>query len=160
MNNKHNKLYLVFQDHHSPWMWPIRSLTNSGQRPFALTVTEDVRDHVWFCSPQLARWSAGPICLYIHKGIVTISFLVCTETHDVSQWSSLFIYFFIYLLSDLLSFWIWGMLYLISGEGNGNPLQYSCLENPRDRGAWWVAIFGVAQSWTWLKWLSSSSIPN
>ena len=43
------------------------------------------------------------------------------------------------------------------GEGNGNPLQCSCLENLRDRGAWWVAIYGVAQSWTRLKWLSSSS---
>ena len=43
------------------------------------------------------------------------------------------------------------------GEGNGNPLQCSCLENPRDGGAWWAAIYGVAQSWTWLKWLSSSS---
>ena len=32
------------------------------------------------------------------------------------------------------------------GEGNGNPLQYSCLENPRDRGAWWAAAFGVTQS--------------
>ena len=43
------------------------------------------------------------------------------------------------------------------GEGNGNPLQCSCLENPRDRGAWWAAIYGVAQSQTQLKWLSSSS---
>ena len=43
------------------------------------------------------------------------------------------------------------------GEGNGNPLQYSCLENPSDRGAWWAAVYGVAQSWTQLKWLSSSS---
>ena len=43
------------------------------------------------------------------------------------------------------------------GEGNGNPLQCSCLENPRDRGAWWAAIYGVAQSWTWLKRLSNSS---
>ena len=43
------------------------------------------------------------------------------------------------------------------GEGNGNPLQCSCLENPRDRGAWWAAIHGVAQSRTQLKWLSSSS---
>ena len=34
------------------------------------------------------------------------------------------------------------------GEGNGNPLQYSRLENPRDRGAWWAAIYGVARSWT------------
>ena len=43
------------------------------------------------------------------------------------------------------------------GEGNGNPLQYSCLENPRDRGAWWAAVYGVTQSWTRLKRLSSSS---
>ena len=44
------------------------------------------------------------------------------------------------------------------GEGNGNPLQSSCLENPRDGGAWWAAvIYGVAQSRTRLKWLSSSS---
>ena len=43
------------------------------------------------------------------------------------------------------------------GEGNGNPLQCSCLENPRDGGAWWAAVYGVAQSWTRLKQLSSSS---
>ena len=43
------------------------------------------------------------------------------------------------------------------GEGNGNPLQCSCLENPRDRGAWWAAVCGVAQSRTGLKRLSSSS---
>ena len=43
------------------------------------------------------------------------------------------------------------------GEGNGNPLQCSCLENPRDGGAWWSAVSGVAQSRTRLKRLSSSS---
>ena len=43
------------------------------------------------------------------------------------------------------------------GVGNGNPLQCSCLENPRDGGAWWAAVYGVAQSWTRLKRLSSSS---
>ena len=41
------------------------------------------------------------------------------------------------------------------GEGNGNPLQCSCLENPRDSGAWWAAVYGVAQSRTRLKQLSS-----
>ena len=46
------------------------------------------------------------------------------------------------------------------GERNGNPLQYSCLENPRDGGAWWTAIYGVAQSRTRLKRLSSSSSSN
>ena len=43
------------------------------------------------------------------------------------------------------------------GEGNGNPLQCSCLENPRAGGAWWAAVYGVAQSRTRLKRLSSSS---
>ena len=43
------------------------------------------------------------------------------------------------------------------GEGNGNSLQCSCLENPRDGGAWWAAVYGVAQSQTRLKRLSSSS---
>ena len=43
------------------------------------------------------------------------------------------------------------------GEGNGSPLQCSCLENPRDGGAWWTAVYRVAQSRTGLKWLSSSS---
>ena len=43
------------------------------------------------------------------------------------------------------------------GGGNGNSLQCSCLENPRDGGAWWAAVYGAAQSWTRLQWLSSSS---
>ena len=43
------------------------------------------------------------------------------------------------------------------GEGNGNPLQCSCLKNPRDGGAWWAAVYGVAQSRPRLKRLSSSS---
>ena len=45
----------------------------------------------------------------------------------------------------------------LSGEGDGSPLQCSCLENPRDGGAWWAAVYGVTQSWTRLKPFSSSS---
>ena len=56
--------------------------------------------------------------------------------------------------SALLPF---GNLAVKCGEGNGSPLQCSCLENPRDRGAWWAAVYGVAQNWTRLKRLSSSS---
>ena len=41
--------------------------------------------------------------------------------------------------------WVWS-----PGEGIGNPLQYSCLENPMDRGTWWPAVHGVTKSWTWL----------
>ena len=47
-----------------------------------------------------------------------------------------------------------------SGEGDGTPLQCSCLKNPRDRGAWWAAVYGVTQSRTRLKRLSSSSSSN
>ena len=47
---------------------------------------------------------------------------------------------------------------LCTGEGKGNPLQCSCLENPRDGGAWWAAVYGVAQSRTRLKRVSSSWI--
>ena len=46
------------------------------------------------------------------------------------------------------------MTKLSKGEGHGNPFQYSCLEYPVDRGAWWAAVHGVAQSWTRLKRLS------
>ena len=43
-------------------------------------------------------------------------------------------------------------------EGSGNPLQCSCLENPRDGGAWWAAVYGVARSWTQLKRRSTSRV--
>ena len=46
------------------------------------------------------------------------------------------------------------MVDICHGEGNGNALQYSCLENPVDRRAWWAAVHRVTQSQTWLKWLS------
>ena len=54
----------------------------------------------------------------------------------------------------------WTTSLSFAGEGNGNPLQCSCLENPRDGGAWWTALYGVTQSRTRLKRLSSSSIQN
>ena len=48
----------------------------------------------------------------------------------------------------------------LAGEGDGTALQYSYLENPMDGGTWWAAVYGVAQSWTVLKRLSSSSSSN
>ena len=46
--------------------------------------------------------------------------------------------------------WGWACVSIRFGEGNGTPLQYSCLENPMDGGAWWAAVHGVTKSWTWL----------
>ena len=51
--------------------------------------------------------------------------------------------------------WATSLSLSCTGEGNANLLQCSCLQNPRDVGAWWVAVYGVAQSRTRLKWLSS-----
>ena len=59
----------------------------------------------------------------------------------------------IYQVSEQLHF----IFSLSCSGGNGNPLQCSCLENPRDEGAWWAAVYGVTQSRTQLKRLSSSS---
>ena len=70
-----------------------------------------------------------------------------TAVHGISKsrtWLSDFTFTFHFSLSCI-------------GEGNGKPLQCSCLENPRDGGAWWAAVYGVAQSWTRPKQLSSSS---
>ena len=58
------------------------------------------------------------------------------------------------VLTSSLGNWSLRTSALCEGEGNGNPLQYSCLGRPMDRGAWWAAVHGVAQSWTWLKRLS------
>ena len=60
---------------------------------------------------------------------------------------------FLWILESFIKF----ICQVLIGEGNGNPLQCSCLENPRDGGAWWAAVYGVTQSRTRLKWLSSSS---
>ena len=60
------------------------------------------------------------------------------------------------LLEDLSSQFTHS-LHLILSKGNGSPFQCSCLENPRDGGAWLVAVYGVTQSQTWLKQLSSNS---
>ena len=52
--------------------------------------------------------------------------------------------------------WVTSLFTFMIGEGHGNPLQCSCLENPRDGRAWWAAVYGVTQNQTQLKWLSSS----
>ena len=53
--------------------------------------------------------------------------------------------------------WVTSLSLSCIGEGIGNPLQCSCLENPRDGRAWWAAVYGVTQSWIRLKWLSNRS---
>ena len=88
------------------------------------------------------QWHPAPVLLpgksHGRRSLVGYSPWGCEES-DVTEWLP-----FHFSLSCI-------------GEGNGNPLQCSCRENPRDGGAWWAAVCRVAQSQTWLKWLSSSS---
>ena len=88
------------------------------------------------------QWHPTPVLLPVkshgRRSLVGYSPLGCEES-DTTEWLH-----FHFSLS-------------CTGEGNGNPLQCSCLENPRDGGAWWAAVYGVAQSRTRLKRRSSSS---
>ena len=70
----------------------------------------------------------------------------CPESQKTGNLCAKMIIYFLYL-HTLLSLWT---TILSDGEGNGTPLQYSCLENPMDGGAWWAAAHGVAKGWTWL----------
>ena len=56
-----------------------------------------------------------------------------------------------------MSFSRWVIVESKCGEGNGTPLQYSCLEKPMDGGAWWVAVHGVAECWTRLSDLAAAA---
>ena len=85
-----------------------------------------------------------------HTGLTNI----VTEIKHSSWWA----------FSFSINLWSWlgnhpllGPGSILSGEGNGTPLQYSCPENPMDGEAWWAAVYGAAQSQTWLKRLGSSS---
>ena len=98
----------------------------------------------WFCLPMIGF--AFLFCLLFRWGILHRVLLV------VGLCLVLYSSGFLCVSSHYLI-----PLRVSSGEGNGNPLQCSCLENPRDGGAWWAAVYGVAQSRTRLKRLRSSS---
>ena len=91
---------------------------------------------------------------------VYVSIFVAAPCKKNSQWPHIFFYRLNYLnlcKSHSIVYYmeLFSNLWLL--EGNGNPVQCSCLANPRDGGAWWAAVYGVTQSQTRLKWLSSSS---
>ena len=81
------------------------------------------------------------ICLWLTPLGMTIS----RFTHVTAKWH----YFVLF----------YGQVIFHPGGGNGNPLQYSCLENPMDRGASWATVHGVAKSWIQLKWVTQHNIP-
>ena len=123
------------------------------QSPWSLTVQEReisilncsceksvINCFLWY--QRRWRWHPTPVLLpgksHGQRSLVGCSPWGCEES-DTTEWLP-----FHFSLSCI-------------GEGNGNPFQCSCLEDPRDGGSWWAAIYGVTQSWTRLKWLSSSS---
>ena len=100
------------------------------KRLLNVTVTDDWRRH-WHPTPVLLPGKS-----HGRRSLVGCSPWGCEESDTTEQ------FHFHFSLSCI-------------GEGNGNPLQCSCLENPRDGGAWWAAVYGITQSQTRLKWLSS-----
>ena len=97
--------------------------------------------------PRREAWNQ----LFPQKGL-TLPTLSC-RTFSLQNWEALTSCCCVYLLGGHSI----QQPSTFRGKGNGNPLQYSCLENPVDRVAWWAAVYGVAQSRTRLKQLSSSS---
>ena len=100
--------------------------------------------------PSFSRLNNTPLCIHCHPTPV----LLPGESHGwrslvgCSPWGR--------WESDTTERLPFHFSLSLIGEGNGNPLQCSCLENPKDRGAWWAAVSGVSQSRTRLKRLSSS----
>ena len=133
-----------------------------------------IQDPIYFClNSTLVIISKLLISSDFHSFSWLLHFLKSLRSSNW-QWPPLTVFFFFYP-----SKYIFGchhfkirllfLLLLLNGsyqnhqghlwneKGNGNPLQYSCLENPRDRVDWWAAVYGVTQSWARLKRLSSSS---
>ena len=121
-----------------------------------------------YSSPSINMWSwvcvitSLDLCFLIYKmRIIIIIILQVSHEYCIYRHICICIYVFICIYLHVylyVSVCVCVCIYTHTGEGNGNPLQYSCLENPRDRGAWWAAVYGVAKTRTRLTWLSSSSI--
>ena len=125
-------------------MWLLRFLFHWSPKDLILTLGEISHSILDSFIPQnqRRRWHPTPVLLP-GKSHRQRSLVGCgpwgRELSDTTEWLP-----FHFSLSCI-------------GEGNGNPLQCSCLKNPRDGGAWWAAVYGVTQSQTRLKWLSSRS---
>ena len=122
------------------------SFTSSRGQLFSKNLPESIIFWgIYSCIEWRKKWPHTPVLLpgksHGQRSLVGYSPWGCEES-DTTEWLH-----FRFSLSCV-------------GEGNDNLLQYSCLENPRDRGSWWTAVYGVAQGWTQLKRLSNSSSSN
>ena len=118
-------------------MW----LSSHSHRPILLISISILVGHCW----NSYKWNYTVCTLLYLDSFMKYNILNCI--HVCSYWTTIHSFL---LLNNI-------PLYDYNGEGNVNPLQCSCLENPRDGGTWWAAVCGVTQSRTRLKWLSSSS---
>ena len=110
---------------------------------------QSIHPNFWIFKEQVLILS---VSAEMFKFIELYKFICLKKQFSISCFNSHML-FIICLQAHTLNQCMW----TCTGEGNGNSLQYSCLENPRDGGAWWAAVYGVIQSQTWLKQLSSSS---
>ena len=107
--------------------------------------------HTWLLDPPAGSNSTFNLCTQFSLIYFYAQVGFCTRTWFLKNWVSFNDTFSADSKENNTLTVVW------TGEGNGNPFQYSCLGNSRDRVAWWAAIYGVTQSRTWLKQLSSSN---
>ena len=108
----------------------------------------------WLYRLTLEHWHLSNIVFWSKNRVhfsIYLGFKICLSP-TFHSFSYTYIYFGILISYPVTLEFLHRWSYF--GEGNCNPLQYSCLENPLDRGGWWAAVYGVIQSRTWLKRLS------
>ena len=138
-----------------------RALSSPSSAPTRRTSTAGWSSRSMPQVPWVSPCPLGPShgsTFFNNWGVVALQ--CCVGFYCTAKWIS-------YSYTEIFSFLDWELdtterlhfqfSFSCIGEGNGNPLQCSCLENPRDGGAWWAAVYGVAQSRTRLKRLRSSS---
>ena len=92
--------------------------------------------------------------LFLLASIILVSYFFLYPV--ASTFYFFFLSFFFCLIAlNMTSIMVLNTVGKLPGGGRGNPLQYSCLENPMDRGAWWATVHGVTKTWTQLKWHST-----
>ena len=135
-----------------PYVWALANVIAENVHCFR---PHQLKKFLLFCSP-VASWKEKDLAALrvLEKSIATHSSTLAWKIPRVKEPGGLQS---MMGSQGVIHDWATSLSLSCIGEGNGNPLQYSCLENPRDGGAWWAAVYGVAQSQTRLKRLSSSS---
>ena len=123
------------------WLYHTTVHINSSFSPSCLLFLESNTSP----QPSAPTWFLFVVFVGVKKWQPTPAFLPRESVDRGAWWAA------VHSVTQSQTWLKWFSMHACIREGNGNQLQYSCLENPSDRGAWWAAVYGFAQSRTWLK---------